>query len=89
LKAEFKAFVTDHFGAGYGDKSFTTQVSYIENGMDPQDIQALGCTIDEQKLSASQGPDALTVDLDFAPIKIIENGVDDNATPLVGAPAAA
>lgn len=86
LLAEWKAFITDHWGAGYGDQAFTTQVSYIENGFDSQDVQALGCTIDGSSSDNSEGTDASEIEIDFAPVKIIVNGVDDNATPLQGPP---
>lgn len=86
LIAEWKAFITDHFGEGYGDQSFTTQLSYIENGFDSQDVQALGCTIDGSSSDNSEGTDATEIEIDLQPVKIIVNGVDDNATPLVGPP---
>jgi hypothetical protein len=89
LLAEFKAFITDYFESGYGDAVFSCQLSYIENGFDSQDVLAIGCTIDESSFDHSEGTDALEVEIDFSPIKIIYNGVDDNATPLVGAPAQA
>jgi hypothetical protein len=56
--------------------------------MDPQSVEAQGCTIDESIVSASAGTDATTVDLNFNPVKMIFNGADDNATPLGGAAAA-
>lgn len=86
--AEFLSFVTAQFGQGYGDKFFTAQLSINENGMDPQSVEAQGCTIDESIVSASAGTDATTVDLNFNPVKMIFNGADDNATPLGGAAAA-
>jgi len=85
--AEFYEFVTAHFGAGYGDKFFTAQLSINENGFAPQDVEAQGCTIDKTALDASAGTEALTIEMDFNPVKIIANNVDDNATPLGGVAA--
>jgi hypothetical protein len=86
--AEFLNFVTAHFGPGYGDAQFVCQLSINENGMDPQSVMAINCTIDESTVSASAGVDATTVDLDFGPTKLIFNDTDDNSTPLGGAAAA-
>lgn len=85
--AEFKAFMTDHFGAGYGDRSFTFDVFITENGYDTQHHRALGCTIDETEISSSDGTDAIAVPVNLAPIKVIFNNTDDNARPLRAAPA--
>lgn len=85
--AEFKAFVLDHFGAGYGDRQFTCEVTITENGYDTQTHFIRGCTIDTSDFSFAEGNDALTVKIEFNPIKILMNGVDDNARPLIGAPA--
>ncbi len=87
--AEWKAFLLDHFGAGYGDRFFTCELTITENGFDTQTHLAQGCTIDSSELSFSEGTDALSVPVDFSPVKILFNGIDDNATPLQGAPAQA
>lgn len=87
--AEFKAFVTDHFGAGYGDKVFSCQVDITENGYDTQTHQILGCTIDSSVFSFGEGTDPLTFDIEFNPTKIIFNKTDDNARPLGGSVAIA
>lgn len=86
--AEFLAFVIQHFGAGYGDRIFTVEVTITENGYDTQTHVAQGCTIDTALLSFSEGTDPLKMDsIDFTPTKVLINGVDDNARPLRGAVA--
>ncbi len=87
--AEWKAFMLDHFGPGYGDRFFSNELTITENGFDTQTHEARGCTIDTSELSFSEGNDALTVKIDFSPVKILFNGIDDNETPLVGAQAQA
>ena len=87
--AEFKAFMIDQFGAGYGDKLFSCEVDITENGYDTQTVQALGCTIDESTLSFAEGTDALTYAIEFNPVKVIFNKTDDNARPLGGSVAIA
>lgn len=85
--AEFKAFMIDQFGAGYGDVSFACEVDITENGYDTQNYVIEGCTVDTSEFSFTEGTDALTQKVDFGPTKIIFNGVDDNARPLTGAVA--
>lgn len=87
--AEFKAFLLDHFGAGYGDVMFAAEVDVTEGGYDTQTHRAEGCSVDSTDASWSQGTDPLTAKVDFGPVKIKFAGVDDNAVPLQGAPALA
>lgn len=87
--AEFKTFMTDHFGAGYGDVQFSCEVDITENGYDTQTYQILGCTVDSSQFSFSEGTDALTQKVEFNPTKIVFNKVDDNARPLGGSVAIA
>lgn len=82
--AEFKAFVLEHFGSGYGDKFFAIEVSYGENGFPVQTDRILGNTIDDTEGGGTEGTDALTRKFKTTPIKIIFDGKDDNATPLRG-----
>lgn len=87
--AEFKAFMVDQFGAGYGDVQFSCEVDITEQGYDTQTHLIRGCTIDSSNFSFSEGTDALTMKVDFNPTKILFNKVDDNARPLTGAVAIA
>ncbi len=87
--AEWKTFMLDHFGAGYGDRYFSNEVTITESGFDTQTHLVEGCTISSSELAFSEGNDALTTKVDFNPVKILFNGIDDNATPLQGAPAQA
>lgn len=83
--AEFKAFVLDTFGPGYGDVQFTLEVTITENGYDTQTHYARGCTIDTTEFAFAEGTDALTMQMDFTPTKVLFGGVDDNERPLQGA----
>ncbi len=83
--AEFKAFMVDHFGAGYGDRQFTNEVTITENGYDTQTHVCRGCTIDTSTFDFGEGTDALTFKVEFNPTKILFCGVDDNERPLQGA----
>jgi hypothetical protein len=87
--AEFNLFVVQHFGAGYGDKFFTLQLSVVESGFDSIPHFAYGCTIDSSTLDFSEGTDALTAKMELNPVKIVFGGQDDNANPLKGSRAQA
>jgi hypothetical protein len=86
--AEFKQFMVDHFGPGYGDRSFTFQMTIAENGYDVQTVICYGCTLDKTTFSFSEGSDPLKVEgIDLNPVKIVWDGVDDNARPLGAQPS--
>jgi hypothetical protein len=86
--AEFNAFMIQHFGAGWGDRQFTFEITVTENGYDTQTARCAGCTIDVTKWDFSESADPLKVEgIELNPTKIVWNGVDDNARPLRGAPA--
>ncbi len=82
--AEFKAFMLEHFGNGYGDKFFPIEVSYAENGFPTQTDRIVGNTVDDSEGGGSEGTDPLTRKFKTSPIKIYFDGKDDNATPLRG-----
>ncbi len=71
---------------GYGDVFFNILVTYGENGFDTISDEIIGCTMDTTESSNSQGPDALVRKMEFSPLKIKFDGIDDLAVPLV-APA--
>lgn len=83
--AEYRLLVAE-IGPGYGDKIFTTQVTYGENGFETVTDEILGCTIDDDDASNSQGPDPLMRKLDLAPLKILMAGVDDLEIPMISPP---
>lgn len=86
--AEFNSFMIQHFGAGWGDQQFTFEVTITENGYDTQTVRCMGCTVDVAKFDWSEGADPLKVEgIELNPVKIIWNGIDDNANPLRGSPA--
>ena len=81
--AEWYMFL-NQLGPGYGDYFFTITVT----GNSPilgvfQDV-IKGCTIDEVTAQLKRGASGLYKKIDFAPLKILEDGVDDCAVPLVG-----
>ena len=84
--AEFNALLA-HLGAGYGDVPFTITATYIQNGFDTIQDVLRGCTIDSTTASNPVGAEALVRKFDLAPLKILYNGVDDLAVPLVGVAA--
>lgn len=81
--AEYNFFQAQ-LGAGYGDIFFPIYVTYTTNGFDTIQDLIVGNTIDEVDAQASQGPDPLVRKIQTNPLKIYFNGVDDNATPLLG-----
>lgn len=86
--AEFNNFMIQHFGAGWGDQPFNVEVVVNENGYDTQQYLGLGCTVDVAKFSFSEGTDPLKFEgIELNPIKILFNGIDDNAQPLTTAPS--
>ncbi len=83
--AEYRLLVAE-IGPGYGDKVFTTQVTYGEDGFTTVTDEIIGCTIDDDDASNSQGPDPLMRKLDLAPLKILMGGVEDLDVPMVSPP---
>lgn len=73
-------------GNGWGDQAFSIFLNYTENGFDPRAVEIRGCTYDADEGSVPKGTEALTMKLEFNPIKILVNGNDDVAVPLI-APA--
>ncbi len=80
--AEYRLLVAE-IGPGYGDKFFDMFVTYGEDGFTTVTDVILGCTIDDDDASNSQGPDPLMRKLDLAPLKILMAGVDDLEVPMV------
>ena len=85
--AEFNQFIHQVLGGdGYGDVFFPIDVTYSENGFDTIHDQIIGCTVDETKRANAKGPAGTTTEVDFAPLKIKFDGLDDNGNPLQGVP---
>lgn len=87
--AEWYAFLLSTFGAGYGDVSFPVEITVTEQGYDTQTWRFDGCTNDGGELSVNtSNADPLKVEsIELSPIKMLINGIDDNARPLGGPPA--
>lgn len=75
--------VEEELGPGYGDQSFTIFVSYVGKNLTTYTDQILNCTFDSTDADDKQGTTALTRTINFAPTKILFNGVDDLEDPLV------
>jgi hypothetical protein len=73
-------------GAGYGDDSFTATCVYTANGFDMITDTILGCTLDVTEAALAKGTDPVSRKIQLSPLKILFNGLDDLAVPLV-APA--
>lgn len=87
--AEWKAFMLDTFGQGYGDVAFRVEITITENGYDTQTWEFRGCTNDGGELGVNtSNSDPLKVEsIEFSPLKMLINEIDDNANPLGGPPA--
>lgn len=83
--AEYRLLVAE-IGDGYGDKVFDTLVTYGENGFETVTDEIIGCTLDDDDASNSQGPDPLMRKLDLAPLKIRMAGQDDLEVPMISPP---
>lgn len=78
--------IKNDLGSGYGDQSFTVNVSYNNNGFPPFQDVIQNCTFDSTEADNSQGTGALTRMIEFNPTKILFAGEDDLANPLVSGP---
>lgn len=80
------ATIDNTLGVGYADQPFTIYISYVGTNLVPYTDQVLGCTFDIDEGDDKQGTAALVRTVDFTPLKILFNGLDDNADPLVAPP---
>jgi len=71
---------------GYGDVFFQVIVSYTENGLDTVTDTILGCTMDSTEAANAEGTDPSKRKFEMSPLKILFNGQDDLAIPLVAPP---
>lgn len=83
--AEYRLLIAE-IGPGYGDKIFTTLVTYGETGFETVTDELIGCTIDGDDASNSQGSDPLMRKIELAPLKILMGGVDDLEDPMISPP---
>jgi hypothetical protein len=73
-------------GPGYGDVPFTIFHSLVGVNLPVYTTSILNCTIDGTTADDTVGNLALSREIDFHPTKILFNGIDDCADPLVSAP---
>lgn len=68
---------------GYGDQPFTIFISYVGKNLVTYTDKILNCTFDDDDGDDKQGTTALTRTVNFNPTKILFNGIEDLADPLV------
>lgn len=81
--AEWNVFQAN-LGAGYGDVFFDATATYSSNGFDLISDTILGCTFDTTEVALAKGTDGLSRKIELNPVKILFNGKEDLAVPLVG-----
>jgi hypothetical protein len=81
--AEWYLFL-NQLGPGYGDLFFLTTVTYNSPILGVVADVIKGCTLDEVTTQLKRGPAGLYKKVSLSPLKILENGFDDCAVPLVG-----
>lgn len=72
-----------NLGEGYGDQPFEIQIAYNANGFQPIVDVVQNCTFDTTDADDGVGTTALARVIEFNPTKILFNGLDDCADPLV------
>lgn len=75
--------VQENLGAGYGDQSFNILIAYNAPGFGPILDIVQNCTFDTTDADDGVGTQALTRMIEFNPTKVLFNGIDDLADPLV------
>ena len=78
--------VQNNLGPGYGDVLFTIYFSYVGVNLSPYQDVALGCSFDSTQADNATGIGALTREMEFNPVKIKFNGIDDLQNPLAPGP---
>lgn len=68
--------------SGYGDVLFGLIITHSENGFDTIIDSIAGCTFDEDELSLTEGIEGTYQKLNFNPLKVIRNDIDDVTFPL-------
>ena len=77
-------FWLEQLGSGYGDAFFDISVIYNSPQLGVVQDDVIGCTIDEVTAALKRGPSPLHKKIDLRPLKVLEDGLDDCAVPLVG-----
>ncbi len=87
LLAEYNAIqaALQSLQAGYGDVFFNLVIIHAEPGADSVTDSVIGCTIDTTENESQQGPDPTMRKMEFSPLKVLFNGIDDVQVPLQGA----
>ncbi len=76
--------VQQTLGPGYGDQPFTIFIGYEGVNLVKYTDKVINCTFDSTTADDAKGVGALTREIEFNPTKILFNGIDDLADPLVG-----
>ncbi len=83
--AEYRLLVAE-LGPGYGDVDFDLLVTYGLDGFETVTDEIIGCNLDDDDASNSQGPDPLMRKIDLSPLKIKMAGIDDLKIPMISPP---
>lgn len=83
--AEYRLLVAE-LGPGYGDVDFDLFVTYGLDGFETVTDEIIGCNLDDDDASNSQGPDPLMRKIDLTPLKIKMAGIDDLKIPMISPP---
>jgi hypothetical protein len=81
--AEWYLFL-QQLGPGYGDLFFLTTVTFNSPILGVVQDVIKGCTVDEVTAQLKRGAGGLYKKVDLAPLKVLEDGIDDCAVPLIG-----
>jgi hypothetical protein len=73
-------------GAGYGDQSFTSFVTFGGINLPTYTDTIINCTFDTTEATDDEGTKAVERTIEFNPTKIKFNGLEDSADPLTGTP---
>jgi hypothetical protein len=76
--------VQNVLGNGYGDQTFTMNVNYGKSVFQPFQDTILGCHFDSTDVDQQAGTAPLERPIDLRPMKILFDGKDDLANPLLG-----
>ena len=71
-------------GQGYGDIFFSATVILNSPALGTTETVLVGCSLDEETWNMKSGPAGIPVKINLRPLKIIGDGFDDCAVPLLG-----
>lgn len=73
IKAQLAAKAED--GVSYGNPSVPMVLQFLENGVTPMTVEFIDASLTSVSAGEKDGPDASMEDLEFQPLRILENGL--------------